>query len=414
MAERKSGPVKPPVLDLKARPAAAESKPEAEAAPAEPARPTPPPPPPPRPPARLAMPWSAISIAAVGGALLGTALTYGLVNFVPLADKRPQLADPAPRLDGLDAGLADLVARLTATEEQQKRTQLSLDATIAQLDAGLVELRQSIAALPGPAAVDLAPLEQELASLESRITAIGAGASSAEASTLATTIAALETGLADLKARLDGYQQRFAATDGSLARLETALADARAAISAQSSTLGGAEIGPAVRLPLIVSGLESAFTNGRPYATELAGLTTLLPDLAIPEPVSAAAAAGLPRPDALATRFSAAVPDILAGRAATSSGDLGQDALEWMKGLLALRPTGEIEGDGPEAVISRLEPAVGRGDFEQAAGLLALLPAPMQAAAGPIGDDIRALAAAQGFIAGLRTEALSPVAEATP
>ncbi len=79
MAERKSGPVKPPVIELTAReadkPAAAttaggKAAEAAEAAAAEtpaaaeePVRPTPPP----RPQARLAMPWSAISIAAVAG-----------------------------------------------------------------------------------------------------------------------------------------------------------------------------------------------------------------------------------------------------------------------------------------------------------------------------------------------------------
>ena len=95
MAERKSGPVKPPVIDLKAREAekpaavttargkaaeaaedaAAEAIPEAIEEPVRPA-----PPPPPRPQARLAMPWSAISIATVAGGLLGAGLVYGLGN----------------------------------------------------------------------------------------------------------------------------------------------------------------------------------------------------------------------------------------------------------------------------------------------------------------------------------------------
>ncbi len=167
MAERKSGPVKPPVIDMKARSAETErdggTKAESPAKPApetaaeteapaleptpasaaseplaEPARPAPPPPP--RPPARLAMPWSAISIAAIGGALLGTALTYGLVNLVPLPDQRPVIADPAARLDAQDARALELASRLDALEEQGKRTQVSLDATITQLDQGLAEL----------------------------------------------------------------------------------------------------------------------------------------------------------------------------------------------------------------------------------------------------------------------------------
>ena len=429
MAERKSGPVKPPVIDLKARDAsvAAETaKPavavpvadpvevtEAADKPAEPQRPAQP-----RPQARLAMPWSAISIAALGGAVLGTVLTYGLVNLLPLPDNRLAIADPSARLDNQDASLADIETRLTAVEEQTKRTQISLDATLAQLDAGLSELKGAIAALPGPGApVDIAPLEAQLQSLEDRVAAIGAGASSADASALATTIARLEAGLSELKtqltAQLTAQEQRFAAQDGAIANAESDIAVAKTAIATQNQTLGGTEIGPAVRLPLVVAGIESAFGNGRPFAAELANLTALLPDLAVPEAIAAAAPTGLPRPDSVAARFSDAVPTILSGRTGTSSGDLGQDALDWMKALLALRPTGELEGTTPEAIVSQLEAAVERRDFVAAAKSLDSLPAPMQAVAGNIGSDIRTLAAAENFITGLRSTALATTEPAT-
>src|SRR5690606_4302842 len=74
--------------------AAAESAPEA--------------PRPPRPLARLAMPWSAISIAAIGGAVLGTLLTYAAVNVVALPDTRPPITDPAAQLAAQDQAIADL------------------------------------------------------------------------------------------------------------------------------------------------------------------------------------------------------------------------------------------------------------------------------------------------------------------
>lgn len=424
MAERKSGPVKPPVIDLKARDASAAAetaKPavavpvpdpvETEAAdkPAEPQRPAQP-----RPQARLAMPWSAISIAALGGAVLGTVLTYGLVNLLPLPDNRLAIADPSARLDNQDASLADIETRLAAVEEQTKRTQISLDATLVQLDAGL----GTIAALPMPgAAVDIAPLAAQLQSLEDRMAAIGAGASSADASALATTIAGLEAGLGDLKAQvaaqLTAHEQRLAAQDSAIAKAEGDIVAAKTAIATQNQTLGGTEIGPAVRLPLVVAGIESAFGNGRPFAAELANLTALLPDLAVPEAIAAAAPTGLPRPDSVAARFSDAVPTILSGRTGTSSGDLGQDALDWMKALLALRPTGELEGTTPEAIVSQLEAAVERRDFVAAAKSLDSLPAPMQAMAGAIGSDIRTLAAAEDFVTGLRSTALATT-EPTP
>lgn len=438
MAERKSGPVKPPVIELTAReadkPAAAttargkaaeaadEAAAEAPAAAEEPVRPAPPPP---RPQARLAMPWSAISIAAVAGALLGAGIVYGLGNWLPLPNQRPVIADPAARLDATDSSLNEIETRLaaieeqsqriTALEEQGKRTQVSLDATIAQLDGGLNEVRQAVAAVPtAAAAVDLTPLETQLKGLEDRVTAIGAGASSADAATLAQTISDIEAGIAELRAQLTTLDQRVAATDSAISGLKGDVSATQSAISTQSQTLGGADIGPAVRLPLMVSGLETAIANGRPFAAELGGLKALLPDLAVPGPVEAAAAEGLPRPDAVVAQFTAAVPNVLAGRAAVSTGDMGEDALEWMKGLLALRPVGEVAGDTPEAVVSRLEAAVGRHDFKAAAELLAQLPPAMQAGAGPSGADITKLAAAEDFVTALRSRALAPTAEATP
>jgi hypothetical protein len=438
MAERKSGPVKPPVIELTAREAekpaaattargkAAEAAEEAaaEATPAaeEPARPVPPPPP--RPQARLAMPWSAISIATVAGALLGAGIVYGLGNWLPLPNQRPVIADPAARLDATDSSLNEIESRLAAieeqstriaaVEEQSKRTQVSLDATIAQLDGGLNEVRQAVAAVPTAAAVDLTPLETQLKGLEDRVTAIGAGASSADATALAQTISSIEAGIAELRTQLTALDQRVAATDSAVTSLKGEVATTQTAISSQTQTLAGTDIGPAVRLPLVVSGLESAIANGRPFAAELAGLKTLLPDLIVPGPIEASAAEGLPRPDAVVAQFTAAVPNVLAGRAAVSTGDMGEDALEWMKGLLALRPVGEVPGDTPEAIVSRLEGAVGRHDFKAAAELLAQLPPAMQAGAGSSGADITKLAAAETFMTELRSRALAPTAEATP
>ncbi len=479
MAERKSGPVKPPVIDLKARdasqpagtdkpaakpaapkpaparsepavakaePAAVKPEPTPETAPEtarvtetvtervietpaepkpEPVRPIPTPPIPPAPPvrqARLAMPWSAIGIAAAGGAILGTILTYLLVNLLPLPSNAPVIADPAERLTAIDSRLATLEQSLPTLEDRARNTQVSLDATITQLDTGFADVKASVAALetrlndlqaaiPAAAApVDLAPITTQLDTLEARVTAIAAGASSADAAALAESLNGIETSIAALTARLDQSDARL----GEIDAIRTELNTAKASIAAQTQQLGGADIGPAVKLPLVVSGLETAFSAGRPYQGELDSLRALLPNLVVPEPVAAAATTGLQRPDALAADFRLAVPAILAGRTAQSTGDWGKDAIEWAKALLALRPSGEMEGNSPEAIVSRLEAAVERSDFVAAAALFDQLPDAMQVAAGDVAGAIRTHASADGFIAGLRAQALAPATEATP
>jgi hypothetical protein len=392
--------------------------------PPEPPRPEPepheaatiPPPMPPRPPARLAMPWSAISIAAVAGAILGAGLTYAVSNWIALPQQAPAFEDPTPALGTLTDRIDGLDSRFAALEETTLDTRVSLDATLVQLDTVTTELRQSIAdlgaSIPAPQpATDLTAIEAELQTLESRVAAIAAGASSADASALAENLVGIEQSLATLNSRLADFDSQIAENGSAITTLRADIEGAKAAIAAQTRTLGGADIGPAVKLPLIVSGLEAAFASGRPYTTELSGLVALLPDLAVPEVITTAAPTGLARPDALADRFDAVLPDIIAGRTGESTGDWAQDAVEWAKALLALRPGEEMEGDTPEAIVSRLEGAVERRDFIAAAALLAQLPAPMRQAAGEVGTDIAAHAQAETFVTSLRTEALAPAAE---
>lgn len=363
------------------------------------------------------MPWSAISIAAIGGAVLGMGLTYLLASWIALPSSQPAIADPAPLLAEHDERIGTLERRFTTLEGTVGGLEGRLQATIAELDAGLAELRGSIAevraAIPS-GEVDLSGIESELRALQGRMEAVAAGASSADADALAQSLVGIERSLASMTARVGRLDRQVAAADGAIATVAADLATLKAAVAAQNQSIGGAEIGPAVKLPLVVSGLEAAFAAGRPYAAELQSLTNILPDLVVPGPVRAAAATGLARPDDLANRFFAALPGILSGRTAAPSGDWTSNALEWAKALLALRPAEEMAGDTPEAVVSRLEAAVERRDFVAADALLSRLPEPMRAAAGALAGELAAHAEAANFIAALRAQALAPAAEANP
>lgn len=362
------------------------------------------------------MPWSAISIAAGGGAVLGAGLTYLLANWIALPQQPPPFEDPAPAIAALEQRAEGLETRLGAIEDSAGVTRAGLEEARAQIDSTASALRQSLgevrAAIPdAQPTVDLGPIEEQLRTLEGRIAAIGAGASSGDAAALAESLAGIQQTVTSLAGRVDALDRGLTTTGGAVDALRAEMETAKAAISAQTRSLGGADIGPAVRLPLIVSGLETAFSTGRPFVAELGGLRALLPDLAVPENLAAHAETGLARPDVLVNRFREAVPDILAGRTGESTGDWAQDAIEWAKALLALRPAQEMEGSTPEAVVSRLESAMERRDFVAAAALLAQLPAPMRQAAGEVGTDIAALAQAEEFVASLRAQALTPAVE---
>lgn len=395
MTDRSTGPVKPPVIDLTARSSATRDEAEAAAANAAPRRTRP----------RLDFGdanWPLLGGAVLAGALLGTLLTYLLATALPLPtrqgpDLAPELAAQAEKLDALTAQLGEL-------EQRGTRTQVSLDATIAQLDSGLAAASSDIAALRDaipelPPPVDLTPLETALRTLKAQVDAIAAGASGTDASAIAEALARLDTSVMTVETRLTGV-------DRTVSALRSDLDAARTALAAHIEAALPNEVGPALKLPLILSGLEAAFAGGRPYAGELAALRSVLPDLTVPDVLGANAANGLVRPDALAARFADTVPAILGARDTTSS-DWAQSAIDWARTLLALRPIGESEGTGPEAVVSRLEAAVARRDFAAASALIGQLPGPMQDAAALVAGDIRAHAAAAGLVAELRARALA-------
>jgi hypothetical protein len=406
MADRSTGPVKPPVIDLTAR--NANARPEERPAAAE----TPPPGTRQRP-SRLDLgnaSWPLLGGVAVGGAVLGTILTYLLASVLPLPTRGPDIPDLQPELAAQGDKIDALSATLSGLQQSTTRTQVSLDATIAQLDAGLAAVNQSIAdvaaSIPEPTPpVDLGPIESQIRTLKAQVDAIAAGASGADAGAIAASIASLETGISSLTTRLNGVAS-------TVASLRSDLDAARQVLSQHIASALPNEVGPALKLPLILSGLESAFATGRSFQEELDALAVVVPDFVVPASLSASAGSGLIRPDALYARFETALPEILGARDTTDQ-DWTQSAIDWAKALLALRPAEEIEGDSPEAIVSRLEGAMERRDYASALALLDALPQAMRDEAVLIAADIRVHAEAAKLIADLRARALATTTATT-
>jgi hypothetical protein len=436
MAERKSGPVKPPVIDLTARPAGDAKpdagKPEAKTAekpkpteppkpaaafkPAEPPkpgeamRPTSPPKPSPPAPGR----WAPAIAGGIGGAVLATAICYGLAyaglwpsNTGDTSARLDQLGQRLAQSEKTGAGnvtaLADLNTHLAGLETD-------FAAKLAAASSALDQVKASVA--KAQPAADLAPVMTQLKTLSGRLDAIAAGASSADAGAIAANLTSVQKGLSDLSDRLATLDTRAGATDTALTSLKSGLDSAQAAIAAAAKAPSAAAIATTMQLPLLLSVLEADFTAGRPFAADLRNLQAALPDTKIPASVASAATTGLPQPDVLAQHFEAVLPDILAARPTTGDTGWQSQVTDWVKNTLALRPAGEAEGTSSEAIASRLEGAVNRHDFPAATKLLGQLPAPMQTAAGDTASGIAALADAGALIADLRAKALTPQAGA--
>ena len=394
--EIKSGAVKPPVLDLKARETGA-SKPEPTAAASTTATPEPTPaaskPAPfekpkladkPVPPATVGFPIA----ATLAGGVLGLAAAYGLA----LAGLWP--STPAPTAV-VDPRLASFATAIPELETVTRTTQSEL-AALNQRIGTLEQAEPTGTATAEAAPVDLAPLQAELSSLTERFDAL------ANAPAEPDNAVALQTELATFSSRIDELAARIGTTEAGLRTLDSTVTETSATLASQPS-----DIGAILQLPLILSGFETAFATGRPYATELAALRAATLDAAIPTAIANNAETGLPRPDVIARRFAEVLPAMLAGKPANPDAQWQDGALEWFSAAIALRPTGEIEGDSPEAVVSRLEGAVARRDFPSAETLLASLPAPMLAAGADVPALIASQAEASRFLDSLRASALS-------
>jgi hypothetical protein len=396
--DSKTGPVKPPVLDLKAREAstakpeaAAETKPETkpEVKPAtakEPAaRPRP---------AETGPANGGFGLgAALLGGVLGLAAAYGLAWF----GLWPSAPAPAPAADPRLAQLATAVPELETVTQTTQSELAALNQRIGALETATPAAPAAPTAAATP--VDLSGIETDIAALTARIDTLAA-APAAAADTGATD--ALRTELAALNTRLDEVAARLGTAEAGLRTLDTTMTETTATLADQPS-----DIGAVLQLPLILSGFETAFATGRPFATELGALRAAVPDAEIPTSIANKAETGLVRPDIIASRFATVLPAMLAGRPVAADAQWQDGALDWFRSAIALRPSGEIEGDTPEAVMSRLEGAIARRDFVTAETLLTGLPAPMLEA----GEDVPALIAEQAqaarFLDALRASALS-------
>ena len=443
-SDAKSGPVKPPVLEGKARdatraqsakvdptkasPAGAESpkpeigpgmnKPEepkgdkgreaAQVPPktgaAETAKPASLPPPPPIAPASQRQPKPNPLWPALGGGLIGLAAAYGLA----WAGFWPAQPVPPPAEDPRIAAIAAEIPELRTVGETTQSELAALNQRIGSLEAAVSEQPEPGEAPAAAAApVDLSAIETDIAALSARIDAIPEPAPADPGQ--AEAIAQVQAELRAFNSRIDELAARLGTAEASVTALNSSVAANAAALDAQPS-----DIGAVLQLPLILSGFEAAFMSGRPFEAELAALRSALPDAIIPTGIANAATSGLARADAIAGRFTQLLPAILAGRPADPQASWQDGTLDWFRSMIALRPTEEVEGNEPEAIISRLEAAIGRRDFAAAQALFADLPAPMRAAAEEVPANVALQAEAARFLQELRQRALSDVGEASP
>lgn len=319
----------------------------------------------------------------LGGAMAGAAV-FGLLHYV--------LGVPEPA--GLATQIAALDKRLTAADD--RLAGLSSPARDQALTDRLDGFETRLAEV-STASAELADLRNELASLRNTQESPPDSGDAAAVAALQSELAALRAQIAELPAG-EGFARQ-------LQDLQAAVAAERAATEARAAALQAeAEAGARAALArAAVLRAQAALDSGGAIGPALADLTAA--GLEVPASLTAHAA-GVSTLLALQTGF----PD--AARAAlAATADLPQDQetltgrfgafLKSQTGMRSLTPR---EGDDPDAILSRAEAALARGDLPASLAQLDTLPDAGRAA---IADwrtaaeaRIQALAALAGLPAG--------------
>lgn len=216
---------------------------------------------------------------------------------------------------------------------------------LATLKSQVASLQQQMAEAPKAQTSDTSALEQRIAALESS-TASG-GDASAKISQLENTVSTLQSGRATDDQKIASLTQRLDAAETKINEPRDDVEVARAIASAA---------------------LKAAIDRGGPFLTELDTLSKVTPDDPAIQSLRPFANTGVPTRAELVRRF----PDVAnAMLAALRPTDPNQGIIDRLAdsamSLVKVRPVGNVEGEGDDAKIARMEDKLQNGDLKGAA-----------------------------------------------
>jgi hypothetical protein len=283
----------------------------------------------------------------IGGVLVLLLAAGGLVAAWPIL-QTVLIGDLQSRLATAERAVEDANGRIAAIQREQ--------AQVASSDA----------------ATSLPALAQRVAALEAQVRT-----SSSSDPRLTALADQLGTDTARLKGEIDAVRQAIP-PEGTILKLvdraESAEKEARQIASQHAS---------AQALLLVVGQLSEAVNRGDPYQSELRAARRVAgpEDASLLDALTADAANGIPRKDALVVAFPALANDIVRAGYGPATGDLWQRVRDKMTALVTIRRT-DGKGDDTASIVARAEAGAKQGDVVKAAAELAgLKDEPAQVAA---------------------------------
>ncbi len=219
----------------------------------------------------------------------------------------------------------------------------------ADYAAGIAALTARLDALPAAAQstapVDLAPLEARIAALESSVAGLAASGTSGNTETQAT---------------IKGLEARIASLSSSLSSVSTGLSEAQQKLEAPKEEIN-------VARTIAASALKTGIDRGGAFVSELQTLAGVTPDDPNLKKLETYAQAGVLSRAGLVAAFPSVADTIFAAINAPAEGASLTDRLvNSAMSLVTVRPVGQVDGDGPEAVMARIEANLQNGDLKAA------------------------------------------------
>ncbi|MQQ08172.1 hypothetical protein GFB49_06895 [Epibacterium sp. SM1979] len=311
-------------------------------------------------------------VPTVIGGIIAAGLGFGLAQTEVLD---PYFGKGGAEIESLTAAQSDLGQKLTdVTTRLDALVIPDLDPLAVRVDA----LEGFANDLPQQPSVDLSAIETKLADLQSQIAALQARPVTEGASAEAT--AAFEAEIAKLQDSFSKQREEVEAMFDQARALEQASAEAAKIASAQT----------------VLARLRAAVDAGQPFG----GMTSELSDLGVDVP-QALLDRGTDGVSTLAALTESFAPAARAALAAVR--DEGKDSaglLDYVNRHLGARSVAPRDGDDPDAVLSRAEAAVRKGDLETAISETSTLP---EAAASAMADWVDAAVARQQTLVAAET-----------
>ena len=331
--------------------------------------------------------------------LLGAALGAGASLFAVGAGLVPLPPDPSV------AELRGQIAEAGAEARQVAAATEELRATLAPLVGDVAALRGA----EPPPPVDLAPLANRIAAVEAGLAAVTARLSDLEQRPVeggGASAAALDAFVREmeaLRAEVEAARQAGSTAEDRLAAVVAEAEERIAAREAEVEDRAAAEeaAAEARRRETALAGLRAALDTDRPIAPALADLRAAGVDLPpalqdAPEPPTLAALRA-DYPEAARRALASA----LRGEAGESFGDRALAFLRAQTGARSLAPR---EGDDADAILSRAEAALDRGELAAALTELEALPPEARAEMAGWTERAEARRAAADAIAALAAQ----------